>query len=129
MGFFFQDEWRARGNLTFNLGARWDLRYPFVEEHGHLVNLDVNSDFTAAEAVESGSSGDFSGAFPTALIDKDTNNFSPRLSAACVVSLSICNRGRYSGHPTSTRQRSGGRCSQTADPGCMDERQHQAKAR
>jgi len=82
MGFFFQDEWRLRGNLTFNLGARWDLRYPFVEEHGHLVNLDVNSDFTAAEAVESGSAGDFSGAFPRALIDKDTNNVSPRLSAA-----------------------------------------------
>ena len=82
MGFFFQDEWRARGNLTFNLGARWDLRYPFVEEHGHLVNLDVNSDFTEAAPVESGSAGEFTGAFPTALIDKDTNNVSPRLSAA-----------------------------------------------
>ena len=52
LGFFFQDEWRARGNLTLNLGVRWDLRYPFVEEHGHLVNLDVTSDFTAAAPVD-----------------------------------------------------------------------------
>ena len=81
-GFFFQDEWRARGNLTFNLGVRWDLRYPFVEEHGHLVNLDVNSDFSGAAPVESGGEGDFTGAFPRALIEKDTNNVSPRLSAA-----------------------------------------------
>ena len=28
LGLFVQDEWRARGNLTFNLGVRWDLRYP-----------------------------------------------------------------------------------------------------
>jgi hypothetical protein len=83
LGFFFQDEWRARGNLTFNLGVRWDLRYPFVEEHGHLVNLDVNSDFTGAAPVESGGEpGMFSGSFPRALIEKDTNNVSPRLSAA-----------------------------------------------
>ena len=82
LGFFVQDEWRARGNLTFNLGVRWDLRYPFVEEHGHLVNLDVNSDFTGAAPVESGEAGTFSGSFPRALIQKDTNNVSPRLSAA-----------------------------------------------
>jgi trimeric autotransporter adhesin len=82
IGFFFQDEWRARSNLTLNLGVRWDLRYPFVEEHGHLVNLDVNSDFTGAAPVESGQDGVFSGSFPRALIEKDTNNVSPRLSAA-----------------------------------------------
>jgi len=82
LGVFLQDEWRARGNLTFNLGVRWDLRFPFVEEHGHLVNLDVTPDFTAAAPVEAGGEGVFSGAFPTALIEKDTNNVSPRLSMA-----------------------------------------------
>ena len=82
IGFFFQDEWRLRGNLTLNLGARWDLRYPFVEENGRLVNLDVTSDFTAAAPVMSGEDGAFSGSFPRALIEKDTNNLSPRLSAA-----------------------------------------------
>jgi hypothetical protein len=82
LGFFVQDEWRARGNLTFNLGVRWDLRYPFVEEHGHLVNLDVTQDFTAAAPVASGEEGKFSGSFPRALIEKDTNNISPRLAVA-----------------------------------------------
>ena len=82
VGVFFQDEWRMRGNLTLNLGVRWDLRYPFVEENGRLVNLDVTSDFSAAAPVMSGEAGAFSGSFPRALIDKDTNNVSPRLSAA-----------------------------------------------
>jgi trimeric autotransporter adhesin len=82
LGVFVQDEWRARGNLTFNLGVRWDLRYPFVEENGRMVNLDVNEDFTAAAPVVAGDTGSFSGSFPTALIQKDTNNVSPRLSAA-----------------------------------------------
>jgi trimeric autotransporter adhesin len=82
VGFFFQDEWRLRGNLTLNLGARWDLRYPFVEENGRLVNLDVTSDFTAAAPVMSGDEGAYTGSFPRALIEKDTNNVSPRLSAA-----------------------------------------------
>jgi hypothetical protein len=82
LGFFVQDEWRIRGNLTFNLGARWDLRYPFVEENGRLVNLDVTSDFSAAAPVVAGEAGAFTGSFPRALIDKDTNNVSPRLAAA-----------------------------------------------
>lgn len=82
LGFFFQDEWRLRGNLTLNLGVRWDLRYPFVEENGRLVNLDVTSDFSAAAPVASGAAGAFSGSFPQALIDKDINNVSPRLAAA-----------------------------------------------
>ena len=82
VGFFVQDEWRLRGNLTLNLGMRWDLRYPFVEEHGRLVNLDVTSDFSDAAPVLSGEDGAFTGSFPRALIDKDTNNVSPRLSAA-----------------------------------------------
>jgi hypothetical protein len=82
LGFFFQDQWRLRGNLTLNLGVRWDLRYPFVEENGRLVNLDVNSDFSAAAPVLSGDEGAFTGSFPRALIDKDINNVSPRLAAA-----------------------------------------------
>ena len=61
---------------------RWDLRYPFVEENGRLVNLDVTEDFTAAAPVQSGEEGSFSGSFPTALIEKDTNNISPRFGVA-----------------------------------------------
>ena len=64
MSMFVQDDWRARPNLTMQLGVRYDLLWPFVEEHGHLVNLDVNSDFTGAAPVESGGTGEFTGTFP-----------------------------------------------------------------
>jgi hypothetical protein len=95
LGFFLQDEWRARGNLTLNLGVRWDLRYPFVEENGRLVNLDVNSDFSAAAPVLSGEEGTFTGSFPRALIDKDTNNVSPRVAAAWRGPLQLQLRGSW----------------------------------
>jgi hypothetical protein len=82
LGLFIQDDWRARPNLTFQLGVRYDLLWPYVEENGQLVNLDVTPDFTAAAPVVAGDYGAFSGAFPAALIQTDTNNVSPKLGVA-----------------------------------------------
>ena len=51
---YFQDDWRFRGNLTFNVGVRYELIWPYLETHGHMVNLDVNDTFTSAAPVLSG---------------------------------------------------------------------------
>ena len=75
---FAQDEWRAKGNLTFNLGLRYEYYQPFHEKNGHLANLDILPKFTGVQVVLPGQNG-----YPDALIDSDKNNFrSPRLGFA-----------------------------------------------
>ena len=46
-----------RGNVTINYGLRYEYVSPYYEANNHLVNLDVNSDFTAAVPVEAGGAG------------------------------------------------------------------------
>ena len=92
---YVQDEWRYRGNLTFNLGVRYELVWPYLETNHQMVNLDVNSDFTGAAPVESGSPGPFTGSFPQALIDLDTNNVAPRVGVAWRLSNGTILRGGY----------------------------------
>jgi hypothetical protein len=95
LGLFVQDDWRMRGNLSFQLGVRYDLLWPFLEEHGHMVNLDVTPGFTAAAPVEAGAAGAFSGTFPKALIQTDANNVSPKLGAAWRGPAGLVVRGSY----------------------------------
>jgi hypothetical protein len=82
MSLYAMDDWRARGNLTVNLGLRYELLWPFVEARGQLVNLDVTPGFTAAAPVAAGQTGVFSGAFPAGLLLTDTNNLAPRIGFA-----------------------------------------------
>ena len=79
---FLQDDWRLRGNLTLNYGLRYEYASPYVEAGNHLVNLDVNSGFTAAVPVFAGGTGTFTGAVPKSLVDPDRNNFAPRIGLA-----------------------------------------------
>ncbi|HET7694804.1 MAG TPA: TonB-dependent receptor [Vicinamibacterales bacterium] len=95
MSLFFQDDWRKSGTLTFNLGVRYELIWPFVERSGHMVNLDVPPDFTAAAPVLPGDSGPFHGTFPSGLLNADTNNVAPRVGAAWRIAPGTILRGGY----------------------------------
>jgi hypothetical protein len=90
-----QDNWRKSGTLTFNLGLRYELLWPFFERNGQMVNLDVTPDFSAAAPVLSGSSGPFTGRFPDALMNADANNLAPRVGFAWRARPGMIVRGGY----------------------------------
>jgi trimeric autotransporter adhesin len=79
---FAQDEWRVRGNLTLNLGLRYEYVSPLRETNNQIVNLDIAQGFTAAAPVLPGATGPFNGVLPLTLVKPDRNNFAPRIGIA-----------------------------------------------
>jgi len=92
---FAQDDWRARPNLTFNLGVRYEMQRPFTEANGHMANLDVAPGFVAAAPVVSGATGVYTGAFPDALVNADGNNVAPRVGLAWRINSRTILRAGY----------------------------------
>ena len=92
---FLQDDWRATGNLSFNLGLRYEYISPVSEEQNRLVNLDLNSSITAVSPVLPGAAGPFSGGFPITLVEPDRNNFTPRVGFAWKAMKNTVVRGGY----------------------------------
>ncbi len=95
LSLYLQDDWRKSSKLTFNLGVRYELLWPYVEQGAQMVNLDVNQDFTAAVPVQPGQTGPFFGTFPSGLINLDANNVAPRAGVAWRVKPGTILRGGY----------------------------------
>ncbi len=79
---YLQDSWRLRGNLTLELGLRYEYVSPYTESDSRLVNLDAAPGFTAVAPVEPGQTGPYTGVFPASLVKPDRHNFAPRVGVA-----------------------------------------------
>jgi len=51
---FFQDDWKARRNLTINMGLRYDYFGPYTDKHDRLRNFVPGSGATPAERIRNG---------------------------------------------------------------------------
>lgn len=123
-GYFVQDDWKITPRLTLNLGLRYELITPFIEQDDLLVNFDFNY-----KNPTSGELGRF--VFPSeatlkaadprqvaygyvfakdldlsrGLVRTDGNNFAPRVGLAFRLTEKTVLRGGYGiFYPTSAAQ-------------------------
>ncbi len=122
-GYFFQDDWKVKSNLTLNLGVRYELVSPWIDKHDILLNFDptfnnntgrfiVPSDTTLSyldpripatlPTVTAAKSGLGIG---RGLVRTDKNNFAPRVGFAWGIGDKSVIRGGYGVYfPTSAAQ-------------------------
>ncbi len=96
---YLNDDWRVTSTLTIDAGMRWQYTAPMTELHGRLVNLDINSGFTAAAPVlGSDPVGAVTGQrYPSSLLRPDWKEFEPRIGIAWrpIPASSVVVRGGY----------------------------------
>jgi len=101
---YVQDEWKMRGNLTLNLGVRYEYVSPFTEVNNLIANLDLSPGVlnpalplgaTPVVPIEPGQAGPYNGPLPASLVRPDRNNFAPRIGFAWKPFSKTVVRGGY----------------------------------
>jgi trimeric autotransporter adhesin len=94
---YAQDEWKMRGNLTLNLGVRYEYVSPLTEINNRIANLALSPGVLtqtpplAVTPIQPGQVGNL----PASLIRPDRNNFAPRIGFAWKPFSKTVVRGGY----------------------------------
>lgn len=98
---YAQDEWKMRGNLTLNLGVRYEYVSPLTEINNRIANLDLSPGVLTQTPplvvvpVQAGQTAPYSGKLPASLVRPDRNNFAPRVGFAWKPFSKTVVRGGY----------------------------------
>ena len=100
---YAQDEWKMRGNLTLNLGVRYEYVSPLTEINDRIANLDLSPGVLVLNPalpptvtpIQPGRAGPYSGKLPASLVRPDRNNFAPRIGFAWKPFSKTVVRGGY----------------------------------
>ncbi|HLQ77743.1 MAG TPA: TonB-dependent receptor, partial [Terriglobia bacterium] len=87
-GFYGQDSWKARSNLTFNYGLRWDLISPWYEKFNQLQTVVQGQQSQVYPGAPDGFVFPTDAGIPRGLSPARRNNFAPRIGAAYSPSFS-----------------------------------------
>jgi hypothetical protein len=95
--FYAQDDWRARSNLTLNLGVRYEFFAPYSEKFNRLSMVDTNPSggFTSVSQVEAGATSPNYGKLPNSLVSPYPFAVAPRLAFALRLPKQTVVRGGY----------------------------------
>jgi trimeric autotransporter adhesin len=102
---YVQDEWKMRGNLTLNMGVRYEYVSPLTEASNLIANLDLSPlvfdgsvsslPTSAVSVVTPGQTGPYNGSFPASLVRPDRKGFAPRVGFAWKPFSKTVVRGGY----------------------------------
>jgi hypothetical protein len=81
-GAFFQDSWRGTGNLTVNLGVRWDLIRPWNEKYDNIQTIVPGAQSTLFPNAPPGLLVAGDPGIPKGLSPTQDHNFAPRIGLA-----------------------------------------------
>ena len=94
-GFFFEDSWRIRPNLTLNVGLRWDLIQPWSEKYNSLQTIVPGAQSTLFPNAPPGLLVAGDPGVPSTLSPANNHNFAPRIGLAYSPKSNLSIRASY----------------------------------
>jgi hypothetical protein len=82
VGMFAEDSWRARSDLTFNFGLRWDLIMPWWEKYNNLQTVVPGEQSVLYPGAPPGLVVPGDPGIPSTLSPSKYRNFAPRIGVA-----------------------------------------------